>query len=98
MPKDVEDTKFVVHPEIPPGTTLRELRETSTTDDYLLIRTMVESFRTSVIGCDEVGQYNLAKYPWTSKLDQKTVVSFEKCIETFESNYFEYILIWSLFF
>jgi len=66
-------TKFLVHPEISPGTEISSLKYKA---DYTWIRKMVESYRAAVRDCDEVENYGLATYPWQSEDDTAIVSPF----------------------
>ena len=65
------ETKFLVHPEILPGTQISSLKNKA---NYVWTRKIVEAFRAAVRDCDEVENYGLATYPWQGK-DDSTIVS-----------------------
>jgi len=69
--KDIDDTTFLVHPNVPFGTTLGSLKGTP---DYDMGKDMIEAF-LSASGCDDIGAIALATYPWLSKEDCVSPVS-----------------------
>ena len=84
LPDDINDTTFLVHPVAPAGVTLRML---DGTPDYEMAKRMILAFREALSGCDELGKYGLATYPWLSEKDHITKVSFKAKKSTFESHF-----------
>jgi len=66
FPDDIDDTKFVLHPVVPPGTTLGDL---AGTPDYDLGLGMITAMREAAGSCAATGSFTQINYPWLSQDD-----------------------------
>lgn len=82
FPEDIEDTAIVVHPVFPEGKTLGELEGTN---DYMLAKNMIQSFRDAVspTGCESTGNYGVAMYPWISAIDRSEMITATSLVKDF---------------
>lgn len=83
VPIDIDETVFLVDPKIIPGTKLASLRDSL---NYSLLKEMIEAFRATMRGCDEVGNYGLASYTWQSANDDSTGISSVSLVKDFIAN------------
>ena len=71
MQEDIDDTTFIDHPLVPPGTTLGSLKGTP---DYEMGKGLITAF-TEATNCSSDSNFGLATYDWLSASDSATPVS-----------------------
>lgn len=79
--EDIDDTEFIIHPIVPAGTKLSDLKDTP---DYDMAALMIRSLTDAVTpkGCNEVGNVGLATFNWLSSIDFESAVSITSSILT----------------
>jgi len=82
VPEDIDEVAFHVHPLVPVGTKLADLKGTS---DYDLGKGMVEAVVDAVTipDCDATGNYGLATYGWLHSDDYTTAVMATSLVKDF---------------
>ena len=76
LPDDIDETQFFVHPLVPGGVTLGDLKGTP---DYDLGMGFIQAFRDAAFGCDDTETFSMVSYPWLSSEDFTTPVSKYLC-------------------
>merc|ERR1712232_410181 len=81
IPENIDDTEFLVHPLVPNGTRLSDLRGSN---DYDIALKMIASFRDAVKSdtCGDVGKFGLAVYPWPAA-DQLSTITATSLVKDF---------------
>jgi len=82
LPENIDDTEFLVHPLVPSGTVLSDLKGTP---DYDLAYGMIESYREGIQNdlCGDTGKYGLAVYEWPAA-DQQSTISATSLVKDFQ--------------
>lgn len=77
---DIDDTEFVVHPVVQPGTTLGMLKGTA---DYNLGMGLIQAWRDTASTCSDEGSLQISKYPWLHQMDVSTPIMAQSVIKDF---------------